>query len=242
MTTQANPEGETQVDWKAKAEENEANFKKQGEELESLKKSHASVQRTLERTRSRASEDQRMSDEIRSVRDSVAALAGVIGKGEDLDPESKALLTGVTQTAQISRQQADTINQVRAQIANLAGEAGISDWNDPRAADVVEAVSEGDWMEALHLAKALRRTNRTVTKPETKVEDKKEEMSDELKIKAEVDRQLRAAGVRTVDNGKAPGPTPSAATYADLLKVDIRKMTQAQLKAHSKAIQEARRA
>ena len=172
-------------------------------------------------------------------------MVGVVGRSEDLDPESKAVLTGVTASAQQSQQRTAAVEQVRQQIASLAGEAGLTDWNDPRAADIVEAVGEGDWLEALHLAKALRRTQRNAPKaPETKVEPAKEkdDVADELKIKAEVERQLKAAGVRTVDTGKASGQQAAPSTYTELLKTDTRKMTIAQLKAHRTEILAARKA
>ena len=247
MADEANPaagaEGEPQTDWQAKAVAAEAALTAKTQEHESLQKSHASVQRTLERTRSQAQGDQQTAAELKSLRDQVAALVGVVGRSEDLDPESKAVLTGVTQSAQQSQQRTAAVEQVRQQIASLAGEAGLTDWNDPRAADIVEAVGEGDWMEALHLAKALRRTART-PKAETKVqvEEKKEDMADELKIKAEVERQLKAAGFRTVDTGKASGGPPTPSTYSELLKTDTRKMTVTQLKAHRAEILAARKA
>ena len=247
MVTEANPnasaEGEPQqTDWKAKAEAAEAALTTKTQEHESLQKSHASVQRTLERTRTQAATEQTTAAEIKSLREQVAALVGVVGRSEDLDPESKAVLTGVTASAQQSQQRTAAVEQVRQQIASLAGEAGLTDWSDPRASDIVEAVGEGDWMEALHLAKALRRTAKQ--KPETKVEPakEKEDVADELKIKAEVERQLKAAGFRTVDTGKASGGTPAPSTYADLLKTDTRKMSLAQLKTHRAEILAARKA
>lgn len=199
-----------------------------------------SLQRELQRTRNRLTVAEQQSGRLDGMQTAIDALVHTLSN-QEMDDASKQTLGAVQQ---LRRSQSATDGQ-RAEITQtihgIIQSVGVQSWDDPRVADVVEAFEEGDLVEALSLAKQVRRQARAKSQEDTVV--KKDTTKDfDTRVKAEVERQLKEAGVREVDKTKVAGGTNAPPpTVTELLAKNVGKMTRAEMAAHSKALLEAKK-
>jgi len=182
------------------------------------------LQRELQRARNQLNQTGQLTTRLDGLQVAVDGLVHALGRQPELDDEARATLNQVQQLRQ-GQTSLDTRRQaVEKEIHDVVESIGVQSWDDPRVADVVAEFEGGDLLEALAVAKSLRRQARAKSEADTgevelaktKVVDSK--ASDETRIKAEVQRQLKEMGVLEVDRTKTAGPV-TAKSWADAQKI-----------------------
>ena len=164
-------------------------------ELETLKASHKSVQRELDKARRQGDATAALQEQLRTLTSTVMMLSDAIASGDNVDEATKAK---VAQSRQTAAQQAETEKAAREhaqQIVESMEDTGL-DWDtDPNLADAREAWNKGE------LKSSVRLTQKAV-KMALKAEPK-----DLDKLVAErVQAELKKSGVRSVDTKESAAP------------------------------------
>lgn len=185
-----------------------------------LEATHKATQGNLNRARNRERENSKLTGEVAAMRETLDVVMGALGTLPELDEKAKERIASTGQVQTQRNQQAQAIQKQLEPIIEILGNAGIDDWADPRAAEVVEAINDGDFIGARRMARNVGKQAKTV---ETTTAPNTQDI-----IKAEVDKALRAAGVREVDTGKGQGQGTGGYTKANLAD-KLKNMTTADI-------------
>jgi hypothetical protein len=180
---------------------------------------YKALQRNLDRTRTQLEQSNQLTGKVSSLEQTLGVMMEVVAANPDLDESVKAKLSTHGKERQTQEQAAQFHRQQATDIANIVAEAGVTEWEDGRMEEVLECMKYGDFAGARREARSIVRAEKakasqagapspaTTDSPATK--SGKFTPTQQSEIDAEVERQLRAKGVRTVDDGKAKGAGPA---------------------------------
>ena len=183
-----------------------------------LDSNYRALQRNLDsRDKSASADVAKLTAEMTRQSELISALV----EGSDLlDDDAKEQLRYSQSAAQTARAEAQTKSQLLETVkANLI-EAGVQD-DDDNYQEINELWVDGDYKEAL---RASRRLVRDAKKAAVKVEAEPASTNEDL-IAAEVDRRLRAHGVRTVDTAQGGVTSGDTVFTKENLKARLASMT-----------------
>jgi hypothetical protein len=189
------------------------------QELEAARSTDANnykaLQRNLDRTRTQLAQFSELTGKLSGMEQTLGVVMEVVAANPDLDEGVKAKLTSHGKQRQTQEQAAEFHRQQSNGIASIVAEVGVETWEDVRMVEVLECMKDGDFAGARREARSIVKAEKAKTSqagtsapapidsPATK--SGKFTPTQQSEIDAEVERQLRAKGVRTVDDGKAKG-------------------------------------
>ena len=176
----------------------------------SLETNGKAMQRNLERTRTQLAQTQQLTGDVQGLKADFGMLMEAVAANPELDTAVKTKLAdhGTRQTRQ--QQVAAYQKQQSDAIADIVAEAGVEDWGEERMAEVVACMTDGDYAGARREARSVVRAEKAKQTEATKTSPADGKVSkftptQQAEIDAEVERKVRASGVRAVDDGKTKG-------------------------------------
>ena len=149
-------------------------------------------------------------------------ISALVDNTDLLDDDAKEDLRYRQSAAQTANAEAQANSQLLEAVKANLREAGVVDGDD-NYDEINELWVDGDYKEALRASRKLARVSkRAVVTPEVSEEDR---------IAAEVDRRLRAAGVRSVDTNSTESLSTTGVFTKENLGARLASMSPAERKA-----------